>query len=167
MNKNILPVWKSLLIAGLLGWAYFPTLADLFQIWFNEPQYSHGFLVPLFSLALLFRNRENELRCKTSSLVWIRRAPRCAGCRGGSMLFFLPLDALSLILCLTGLVMITGGRSMLRWTWQSLVFLVFMIPLPYQFERMMGGNCSILRQSQRHFYCNRSASPQLPKAIGF
>jgi exosortase len=41
-------------------------------------------------------------------------------------------------MCLTGLVMVTGGGPMLRWTWQSLLFLLFMIPLPYQMERMMG-----------------------------
>ena len=73
-------------------------------------------------------------------MVRIRRAFDRARLPGGGRLcfFFLPLDALSLVLCLTGLVMVAGGWSMLRWTWQSLVFLLFMIPLPYQVERMMG-----------------------------
>jgi exosortase len=36
------------------------------------------------------------------------------------------------------MVLIAGGGATLRWTWQPLVFLIFMIPLPYQVERMMG-----------------------------
>src|SRR5215207_3153720 len=47
MNKNLQPTWKALLIGGLLAWAYFPTLRGLFQKWMDDPQYSHGILVPL------------------------------------------------------------------------------------------------------------------------
>src|SRR5207302_1527637 len=40
-----------------LGWFYWPVLADLFSLWSHDPQYSHGYLVPLFSLYLLWRRR--------------------------------------------------------------------------------------------------------------
>ena len=145
MNANFRPTWKALLIAAMLSWAYFPTVRDLFQKWMSDPQYSHGVLVPLFSLYLLYRNREKmtdrSLPERGQSWPWlgytllfVALSVRAVA----ALLFFLPLDAFSLVLCLTGLVMVTGGRPMLRWTWQSLVFLMFMIPLPYQIERMMG-----------------------------
>jgi exosortase len=140
MNANFRPTWKALLIAGLLGWAYFPSMRELFQKWLSEPQYSHGVLVPLFSLFLLYRNRE-KWTGETDSWPWLGYSLMliALGMRAvAALLFFLPLDALSLVLCLTGLVMVTGGKPLLRWTWQSLVFLLFMIPLPYQIERMMG-----------------------------
>jgi exosortase len=148
MNANFRPTWKALLIAGMLGWAYWPTVCDLFQKWMSDPQYSHGILVPKFSLYLLYRNREKWLAApagkgarEADSWPWLGYTLMLAalGMRTvAALLFFLPLDALSLVVCLTGLVMVAGGKPMMRWTWQSLVFLLFMIPLPYQIERMMG-----------------------------
>lgn len=140
MNSNFRPTWKLLLISGLLAWAYLPTLRDLFQKWMGDPQYSHGILVPVFSLYLLYRNRE-KWSGASEAWPWLGYGLlfTALGLRTiAALLFFLPLDAFSLVLCLTGLVMVTGGRPLLRWTWQSLVFLLFMIPLPYQIERMMG-----------------------------
>lgn len=140
MNKNLQPTWKALLIGGLLAWAYFPTLRGLFQKWMDDPQYSHGILVPLLSAYLLYRNRE-KMTGDPKPWPWLGYGVLflALGFRlVAALLFLLPLDAFSLVLCLTGLVMVTGGKPMLRWTWQSLVFLLFMIPLPYQLERMMG-----------------------------
>jgi exosortase len=124
----------------MLGWAYLPTVRELFQKWMSDPQYSHGILVPFFAIFLLYRNRE-KWTSETGSWPWLGYTLMLTalGLRViAALLFFLPLDAFSLVLCLTGLVAVTGGKPMLRWTWQSLVFLLFMIPLPYQVERMMG-----------------------------
>jgi exosortase len=140
MNKSIQPTWKAALVAGLLAWAYFPTLRELVQKWMSDPQYSHGILVPLFSLYLLYLNREKATGDAQPwpwigySLLFIALAFRAVA----ALLFFLPLDAFSLVVCLTGLVMVAGGRPMIRWAWPSLAFLLFMIPLPYLVERMMG-----------------------------
>ena len=62
MNTNRVTFFGNItLLAGMLGWAYFPTFQELFQKWSTEPQYSHGFLVPLFSLYLLYRNRNRAV----------------------------------------------------------------------------------------------------------
>jgi exosortase len=140
MNTTFRPTWKTFLIAGLLAWAYYPTLRDLFAKWMDDPQYSHGVLVPLLSAYLLYRNRD-RLAGEARPWPWLGYATLfvALGLRAvAALLFFLPLDAFSLVVCLTGLAMVTGGRPVLRWSWQSLVFLLFMIPLPYQVERMMG-----------------------------
>ena len=39
-----------------LLWTFWPTLADLAQTWNTNPQYNHGFLVPVFAAILLFAN---------------------------------------------------------------------------------------------------------------
>jgi len=134
------PPLISWIVAALIGWAYFPTIRDLFQRWMSDPQYSHGILVPVFSLYLLYRNCDRAKE-PARPAPWLGYGLLFAalGCRAvAAMLFFLPLDAFSLILCLTGLVLVIGGVPVLRWTWPALAFLLFMIPLPYQVERMMG-----------------------------
>lgn len=137
---NFRPTWKTLLLAGVLAWAYFPTLCELFLKWLNESQYSHGFLVPVFAAFLLYRNRDMAaVDSRSRPVLGYALLVVAVGCRVlAALLFFSPLDAFSLVLSLTGFVLVTGGGPMLRWTWQSLVFLLFMIPLPYQVELMMG-----------------------------
>src|SRR4051812_34134672 len=44
-------------LASLL-WAYWPTLGDAAQSWSQDPQYSHGYLVPAFVLLLLWLRRD-------------------------------------------------------------------------------------------------------------
>jgi len=56
----------------------------------------------------------------------------------GSATSFLPLEGVSLILCLTALAALAGGRSALVRFWPPLVFLLFMIPLPYEASRLLG-----------------------------
>src|SRR5690349_15494961 len=48
------------LAAALFGllWVYGPTLAELADRWGHQSQYSHGYLVPLFSLFLLWSRRQ-------------------------------------------------------------------------------------------------------------
>ena len=55
-------VVQTAAIAGLLGWAYLPMLRVFFDKWVNDPQYSHGFLVPLFSAYLVYRWRPEAPR---------------------------------------------------------------------------------------------------------
>ena len=40
-----------------LLWAYWTTLADMRQTWATDPRYSHGYLVPVFALILLWLRR--------------------------------------------------------------------------------------------------------------
>src|ERR1700733_15238221 len=41
-----------------LVWAYWTTLADMANRWAHDPQYSHGYLVPLFAGVLLWLRRQ-------------------------------------------------------------------------------------------------------------
>jgi exosortase len=140
MSQSLVPSGKGVLFICGLGWAFLPTLGELFDKWMNDPQYSHGILVPLFSLYLLLQYQgravENPRPTPVLGYAVIVAAVVCRG--AAALLCFLPLDALSLVLFVTGAVLISGGIDTLRWTWPALSFLLFMIPLPYQVERMMG-----------------------------
>jgi hypothetical protein len=45
------------LIVGLL-WSYWPTLCSVEKRWSQDPQYSHGYLVPAFALLVLWCRRK-------------------------------------------------------------------------------------------------------------
>jgi len=116
-----------------LIWAYWITFKDIRNAWNSNASYSHGYLVPLFALALLwFRRKE----CDFDKLApnWWGLIPLVVGCclRLYSAYFYrIWLDQLSIIPCIAGLAMTLGGWPAIRWSWQSIVFLVFMIPLPF------------------------------------
>ncbi len=56
----------------------------------------------------------------------------------GVYTYFSWLDAISLLVSLTGLVILCSGWATLPWAWPSLAFLIFMVPLPYRVETALG-----------------------------
>src|SRR5262249_55987947 len=56
----------------------------------------------------------------------------------GGSLYFDWLDAVSMLPCLAGVVVVMGGWPALRWCWPALAFLIFMVPLPYRIETALG-----------------------------
>ncbi|MDR3764611.1 MAG: exosortase/archaeosortase family protein [Acidobacteriota bacterium] len=124
--------WRVILLAALLAAAYAPVLAHLAVQWWREPDYSHGFLVPLFSAIILWERRA----------VLRRIAPRPSW-TGLAMLFAsllvlllgtlgaeLFLQRISLIGFLAGLVLWFWGWPMLRAVLFPLLALLLMVPLP-------------------------------------
>src|SRR5437016_250102 len=124
------------LVAVCMGWAYWPALNDLVGRWWREPQYSHGFLVPAFSVLLLVLRRDklvvSALRPNWWGLVFILGALIVWG--AGAFLYFNWFDDLSILVCLAGLCVLTGGWAAFRWVWPAIAFLIFMVPLPYFVE---------------------------------
>jgi exosortase len=115
-------------------WCYWPTLTLMADRWSRDPQYSHGFLVPVFAAVLLWSRR--ELLSVGQPDLW--GLPLLGGAMAmhvlGAVLDIEALDAYSLLPALTGLVLLGGGRAMLRWCWPGIAFLAFMLPLPFFLE---------------------------------
>ena len=118
--------------AVLLG-VYLPTLYDLVLDWYQDSNYSHGFLVPLVSGYLLWQKREElgkvTKRVDNRGLIVVAI---------GLLLFILGNGAaeyftvrFSFVLTLFGLVYYFMGPELIRKTWFELFFLLFMIPIPY------------------------------------
>lgn len=124
-----------ILLALVLAWAYWPTLTSLAERWTYEPQYSHGYLVPLFAGLLLWQRREDcptVLHGSPSGLLVLGAG--LALWLSGAYVQIPGLEAVSLLACLVGGVLVVGGWPALRWSWPALAFLLFMFPLPARME---------------------------------
>ena len=128
--------WRAWLTAiglvGLIAWAFWPSMVELAEIWESDPQYSHGYLVPLFAVALLWLRRDycNSTKMRRS---WWGVAIVAAGCLirlGGGYYYYFWLERFALLPIVAGLAMTLGGWAALRWSWPSIAFLIFMLPLP-------------------------------------
>jgi exosortase len=134
-----------MLLGGVLGlgclWSWWPTLVEMVKRWGHDPQYSHGFLVPLFSLWLLCSRRDRLERGKTRGSAWglglvlAGALLRLAGTRW----YLSWLEAASLLPVLAGAAVLLGGWNRLRWSGPAIAFLLFMIPLPYRVQLALGG----------------------------
>ena len=49
--------WQAGTLLLLIGWLYFSILAHLVGQWWQDPNFSHGFFVPAFSLFVLWQDR--------------------------------------------------------------------------------------------------------------
>ena len=125
---------------AVVVWAFWPTLTDLFHVWSSDPQYSHGFLVPPFAAYLLWKSWQagpvarSPMPVVAGLLLVLALGLRAVA---GSLLFQ-QLDAVSFLLCLAALSLAAGGWPVLRRTGPAILFLIFMIPLPYELERNVG-----------------------------
>ncbi|HVA65167.1 MAG TPA: exosortase/archaeosortase family protein [Terriglobales bacterium] len=121
----------ALLLVALTG-LYAPVLLRLAQQWWSDSNDSYGFLVPLFCLWLLLRQRRQwrALPFQPARSGWLAIAAALAlllvGQLGSELLF----TRLSLLLMLAGLLLALLGRAWLRCLAFPLGFLAFMIPLP-------------------------------------
>lgn len=127
---------------GLTIWAYWTTLTAMAERWATDPQYSHGFLVPAFSAYLLWARRSRLLGADIRPSWWgLGLVTTGVVMRLASHIFYQPwLDICSLLAVLAGLVMAAGGRRALAWAGPAILFLVFMMPLPYRAQTMLGGS---------------------------
>jgi exosortase len=114
-------------------WAYWPTLVDLARVWQINPQYSHGWLVPVFAAILLWSRRNLLDLSAISPSLWGLPFLIAAGVLRlyGAYYAYAPLDDVSLLPALFGVGLLVGGWAFGRWAWPAVLFLVFMIPLPY------------------------------------
>jgi exosortase len=126
----------GLLIACFL-WAYWPTLTALVATWSRVPDYSHGFFVVPLAVLFLWARRDllPVARGKLVSL-GLPLVVAAALLRLVSAYYYLEaLDGWSIALWIAGVVWLFGGWPVVRWSLPSIVFLFFMVPLPYRLER--------------------------------
>ena len=124
--------WQTAIIAGLLLWLYFPILSRLVGQWWNNPNFSHGFFVPLFAAFVIWQERTRlaglNLRPSWWGLLFLGFA-MCVLIVGqmGAELF---LSRLSLLIALAGLIILFLGWTFFRALLFPWAFLSLMIPIP-------------------------------------
>jgi|SRR5579862_962713 len=123
---------EGLVIAGLIAALYAPSLARMTVQWWRDPDYSHGFLVPLFVGFLLYQRRHElpEVPLKPSGggfpLMIAAIGLLLAGTLGAELF----VTRVSFLLMLAGVLLFFAGWKMLRALAFPLAFLALMIPLP-------------------------------------
>jgi len=128
---------KMLIIGGLFYHAFRHEIEAIVHRWVKDPSWSHGFLIPLFSLYFIGQHK--------SELLNLKAKPSYVG------LFFLicgllfyPLNKASpsgygylgsvcVIAVLGAIVLFLGGWEVIKYTWLPLAFLVFAVPLPQRY----------------------------------
>lgn len=133
-------LWASgLLVTAAVLWSYWPTLLEMVRKWESHPDYSHGYLVVPIALFFLWSRRSTLPSSQMqSSLAGAGLLLSAAAIRVvAGMYYLLPLDGWTLPLTLGGAVWLLYGWAILRWSLPSIVFLWFMVPIPYSAERWL------------------------------
>jgi exosortase len=136
------PSWCAVVASFIATaiWIYWPVFGDMANKWIYDPQYSHGYLVPVFALVLLYLKR-SHLENAEAQINW-RGLPLIA--LGGFFLVtaayinFDYLAAASFLPVASGLFLLFGGWPAFRWSLPAVAFLIFMIPLPFSVEHALG-----------------------------
>ena len=118
--------------------SYLPTFRWMVNSWMVEPDYSHGFLVlPLAWLILQYRPAFPGIARSPSywglSLIGLSLLMRFVA----QLVYAEFLDAWSILPLLGGVVWTLFGWQAFLWSLPAVVFLMFMIPLPYQAESLL------------------------------
>jgi len=138
--EQSLPLVVIALLVTLLAYSYWPGLLNARSSWDN-PQYSHGWIVPICTLALLFWWRR--------PITPVERSARMAGLGllAGAFLVrlacayfrIITIDMYTFVPAVAGVVLMAGGWSMFRWAWAPIATLIFMYPLPDEATRYLLG----------------------------
>jgi exosortase len=134
------PLAVVLGLAAALVYSYWPGLVHTSTAW-NNAQYSHGWIVPLFTVAILFWWRQ--------PVAPVSRSARIAGLAllAASLALrlivaryrIITIDMYTFVPALAGVVLAGGGWSMFRWACVPVAFLIFMYPLPDEATRYILG----------------------------
>ena len=117
---------------AILGALYWTILRDLVWQWWEDPNYSHGFVVPIVSGFVVWQRRK-ELAALPRQGSWLGLPVLVIGVVGlilGDVASELFLMRSSLILIVSGLVLFHLGSVIFRALAFPLAFLLFMVPLP-------------------------------------
>jgi exosortase len=127
---------KIVIIGGLFVYLFYNEIETIVYKWITDSSWSHGFLIPLFSLYFIDQAKNEILN--------LRFKPNYLG------LFFMicgivfyPLNIvhfqygylrpLGVIATLGAVVLFLGGWRLIRYTWLPIAFLVFAVPLPTRY----------------------------------
>jgi exosortase len=150
-------------LLAVLGFVFRNLLAGCISRWTTEPQYSHGFIIPLMALGLGWVRRNKMLpgdaRSHISGLVLVAIG---ASCHLLATYFYIEaIDAAGFLISLTGLVLLVWGKRFFRGVWPAVLFTGFMLPLPFQMERMLSDPLQVLGASESAWFIQAFGIPAI------
>jgi len=126
------PWWQVAVLVVLVAWLYSSILYHLVGQWWQDPNFSHGFFVPLFSAFVLWQDRFRLARLAVNPSSWglLIAVGALSVLVLGVMGAELFLSRVSLLLLLAGLVIFFLGWNYFRAVLFPWAFLILMIPVP-------------------------------------
>ena len=130
-RTNINIFWLLLLFTSFI-FLYYPVFLKLIHDWEVDPNYSHGYFIPLIFIFMIWTSR-NELKNTATRpnnlgiIILIFGLAQLTVARIGSEYF---LEGSSLILVLLGIVLFIWGVEATKILLIPILYLIFMIPLP-------------------------------------
>src|SRR5712671_2314280 len=131
-NRKVSTWLAVLLLSTLVVILYASVLGSLARQWWNDPNYSHGFFVPLFAAYILWRERGRwgaQQSCANNSGLAI-----ILGAIGllvlGTLAAEIFTSRVSLLILICGMIVFLAGYKTLRSMAFPIGYLIFMIPLP-------------------------------------
>ena len=127
---------KISVIAALFCYLFRNELRPIFQRWISDPSWSHGFIIPFFSLYFINQHKKEilNLKIKPSYLGLF-----CLLCG----IAFYPFNIihlqygyfspLAMVATLGAVVLFLGGWRLVKYSWLPVSFLIFAIPLPRRY----------------------------------
>ena len=141
-----------------LGFAYWPNLVSLYQVWDTQPDYSHGFLVLPIALAILYRRwptaEADRPRVWLPALAGVLAVLAVRAWLYGRGQYWTETATLLPAIAALGLARL-GWRAM-RATWPAFAYLLFWLPLPPQVNSSLSqplqsiatwASCRVLRMT--------------------
>lgn len=126
---------KVAVISGLIWWIFREEINGIVRQWVTNPSWSHGFLIPVFSLYFLNQSKDEILAIKEPRPSWFVGL-LC-------LLFFLVLYPVNIVMLkfmygkplimiavIGSAVLFIGGWKILKYTWLPVAYLFFAVPLP-------------------------------------
>lgn len=124
---------RPAIITALLLIIYSPTIWWMVDRWnAKDSYYSHGFLVPVVSLYILWLKRDKLAKIKPKPAIlglWVLILGLLIHMLSAFFRVYFT-SAFSFLLVISGIVLYFSGIEMFRETLFSILFLIFMIPLP-------------------------------------
>jgi len=125
---------KMSVIGGLLLYLFKGEIGRVVHTWVADSSWSHGFLIPLFSLYFLHQHRQKVLSLKSRAsyvgLLFLVCVIVLHAANKASPSGYAYLQQIAPIATLVAIVLFLGGWALIKYTWLPIGFLGFAVPLP-------------------------------------
>lgn len=157
-------MWTTAFL-GMICLLFGDLLSVFVERWSQEPQYSHGFAIPLIAVGLgyfLFP-RVKPGRVEIGEWGFTLLFVGCVLHIMAVYVFVEFADCLALLFCIAGGFLLIWGSKLFRGLWPAVLFLVFMFPLPFTVERMLSAPLQIYGAKQSAWYIQLMGIPAVAR----
>jgi exosortase len=146
-----------------MGYVFGNVLQSCVTCWTTEPQYSHGFVIPLIAIGLGWMRRtkiaSGTARCHAGGLALL--SVGLMAHLSATWLSIEAMDSFGFLLSLTGIILLVWGRRFVQGVWPAVLFAGFMLPLPFPLERMLSDPLQGLGASESAWFIQAFGIPAI------